>query len=125
MGLQKALGEVEDLDQRVSKLTLPLVKLQYACGYKQCVKGDGAGASDLSCFERCEAPLQEFAQTCESRMGKLMENLTRCFSGPDSNALESCLAGALGGNTVRDIETNLKQDVEHIRAKYESQAADF
>ena len=67
------LEEMEKLDGQLRTISLPLQKLQYYCGYKQCFGGGtgvlpriggfgGGGApadaeKTLMCLERCEAPM--------------------------------------------------------------------
>lgn len=34
--LQKAMKQLEGLEEKLSGLSLPLLKMQYACGYKTC-----------------------------------------------------------------------------------------
>lgn len=75
------------MESRLQKHSLPLLKLQYKCGYQQCFSdmssswGGMGGASGganggensterktLDCLEKCEAPVAEFAKAVEQKV---------------------------------------------------------
>lgn len=144
--LQRALRHLEGMDQRLGKLSLPILKQQYECGFKRCIQsgsssnmmsswGSTSSSSDnnssaqdptLSCIEKCEQPMQEFSQACETRMQGLVERMTQCFSGPDMNSgagsdnsgVETCIANALDERAILEVERGVKSDVDGICAKF-------
>ncbi|CAD7946886.1 unnamed protein product [Amoebophrya sp. A120] len=145
--LQKAMNTLENMDERLGKLSVPLLKLQYTCGFKSCFQSSlesssswgstsflGGGSSSaaldhgghnpqatLSCIERCEAPMTEFSQACETRLDGLMNKVTQCFtSNMDESGAEKCVRDALGDSNLRQVEDALSLDVQNIYQKYQT-----
>eukprot|EP00392_Amoebophrya_sp_AT5.2_P007729 g7744.t1 len=127
--LQQALSTLENMDERVAKFSVPLLKLQYTCGFKSCFQdklgtwgaSSAGGANDtetLSCLERCEAPMVEFSQACENRLDGLMNRVTQCFMGGEEGSAEKCVRQVLAEGNMRKIEDEISSDVHTIYSKY-------
>ncbi|CAD7975887.1 unnamed protein product [Amoebophrya sp. A25] len=134
--LEKAMGALEGMDGKLGKLSIPLLRLQYACGFKSCFSSGASGNSSswgswggssssadstLKCLEKCEAPMTEFAEACENRLDPLMSRVTQCFMMQEDSgagAIESCVKNALGDSAIKQVEEQISHDVNSIYSKY-------
>eukprot|EP00928_Gymnodinium_smaydae_P074933 TRINITY_DN57950_c0_g1_i1.p1 TRINITY_DN57950_c0_g1~~TRINITY_DN57950_c0_g1_i1.p1 ORF type:complete len:158 (-),score=44.21 TRINITY_DN57950_c0_g1_i1:52-525(-) len=133
-----AFANLGGLDEKLRVVTLPLQRLQFICGYKQCFSGGassssgmlssmfGSGSADgaaaqktLACLERCEAPLQDFEQATERRMEGLIDRLEQCAtSEPDEQRYAACVSRALDPSKMENLVKMLQDDVKNIQQKY-------
>mmetsp|Transcript_101315 Transcript_101315/g.182876 ORF Transcript_101315/g.182876 Transcript_101315/m.182876 type:complete len:156 (-) Transcript_101315:67-534(-) len=134
--LMRSLKSLEALDGQFQLISLPLQRLQYHCGYKQCFSGGSSGGflsslgglasgdsstqKTLSCLERCEAPMQNFEQVCEQRMEGLTGQMEQCLQrhGDNEQGAMDCIGRVLEPGNIQRLVQQLQGDVKGIQQKY-------
>mmetsp|Transcript_36604 Transcript_36604/g.66365 ORF Transcript_36604/g.66365 Transcript_36604/m.66365 type:complete len:151 (-) Transcript_36604:56-508(-) len=130
--LMQAMEALEGMDSEFRELSVPLQRLQYHCGFKQCFKGGSSsvlgrfgmgGGSEaqktLMCLERCEAPMQEFEEVCERRMEGLMGELEQCMKdSTDERTGSACVSRVLQQSRMQQLVQKLSSDVKQLQQKY-------
>eukprot|EP00933_Yihiella_yeosuensis_P073117 TRINITY_DN81698_c0_g1_i1.p1 TRINITY_DN81698_c0_g1~~TRINITY_DN81698_c0_g1_i1.p1 ORF type:complete len:152 (-),score=31.66 TRINITY_DN81698_c0_g1_i1:42-497(-) len=126
----QSLESLEKLAEEFRLISVPLQRLQYSCGYKQCFSknsagmlgflgGGGANQKIVNCLERCEAPLHEFEEACDNRMDALAGQLEQCMSSyQDEKGAMDCMTRTLEAGNLRRIIERLQGDVQRIQQKY-------